>query len=51
MEARFVSGFREGAHDVKARKPLRRATGKTDPYAKGYRAGAAIARKEAKNRK
>ena len=51
MEARFVSGFREGAHDVKARKPLRRATGKTDPYAKGYRAGAAIARKEAKHRK
>ena len=46
MEARFVTGFREGAHDVKTRKPLRKASAKTDPYAKGYRAGAAIARKE-----
>jgi len=46
MEGRYIAGFREGAHDVKQRKPLRKATAKTDPYAKGYRAGAAIARKE-----
>lgn len=35
----FLTGFRDGAADVKSGKPMRKAKGKSD-YARGYREGA-----------
>lgn len=47
-EKRYGEGLRDGQHDIAHALPLRKATGKTDPYAKGYRAGVAIGRTKKK---
>ncbi len=51
LEAQYKKGFADGAADVKHKRPMRKATGKRDQYAAGYRAGAKVARLEAKKRR
>lgn len=43
---RYAEGLREGQTDIARGRPLRAAGAKTDPYAKGYRAGVRIGREK-----